>query len=134
MASTSYPRARALVRKVQPVDLAQIKHWSKLRGHDLQCDSIFPPTGFIVDEIAAGFLYLTDAAVAVIDCYVSNPASDKERRDAALDAITNALLDVAKTKKIKLVKCETQIEAIKSRAIKHGFFLVGPHDIFMKRI
>lgn len=92
--------------------------------------SLFPVTGFIVEKVAAGFLYITDSSVSIIDCYISNPKADLKSRSNALDAITRALITCAKEYDTKVLKCDTQLEAIKSRAVKHGFKPVGSFDAF----
>lgn len=96
--------------------------------------SLFPRTGYIVDGVAAGFVYFTDSAVAIIDCYISNPASDPDARSDALDAITRALLATAKFHKCSLVKCDTHLEAIKRRAVAHGFKAGAQYVSFSMRI
>lgn len=92
--------------------------------------SLFPRSGFIISGVAAGFLYFTDSAVGIIDCYISNPDTDSKTRSDALDAITLALIGFARFHGVKLIKCDTKLEVIKTRALGHGFRATGSHESF----
>lgn len=111
-------------------DFKQICRWLALRGLPQYPRSIFPKIGFIVDDIAVGFLYLTDSSVGIIDCYISNPESNKHERDVALDRITEELLETASISHCTIVKCDSKIEAINKRALKFGFRPSGSHESF----
>lgn len=112
------------------LDFDEISKWCEARGHKMPDRSLFPRTGFIIDGTAVGFLYFTDSAVAIIDCYISNPDADSKTRSDALDAITVALTQCARFHKCKVIKCDTKLEAIKQRALRHGFKMLGAHDSF----
>ena len=119
-----------LARRVVELDFDELSRWVEVRGGSLPDRDLFPPTGFIVDGVAAGFIYFTNSLVAIIDCYLSNPFTDKELRDKALDLITVELIKYAKTHRCKLLKCDTKLEVIKHRALKHGFKALGAYENF----
>ncbi len=96
--------------------------------------SLFPKNGFIIDGEAAGFIYLTDSPVAIIDCYISNPDTDSKTRSDALNAITISLIKCARFHRYKIVKCDTKLEAIKKRAVDSGFKPIGLHESFAMEI
>lgn len=121
------------VRAVVEKDFEQITYWANLRGILLQ-DGVFPSHGLIEPNVAAGFLYCTDSCVAVLDCYISNPESDSHSRDLALDEITKGLIKIAKSMGYTEIKCDTQLSAIKTRAIKHGFKSLGQFELFVMEI
>lgn len=117
-------------RLVIDLDFDELGRWYLARWGSVPHKSLFPPIGFIVEGIAAGFLYLTDSSIAIIDGYISNPETDSKTRSDALNAITEALIGFAKSHGVKRLKCDSQSEAIKKRALSHGFTLVGVYDSF----
>lgn len=119
-----------LVRRILDLDFDEIEKWFEMRSMTMPNRSLFPKVGFIVNKIAAGFIYFTDSSVAIIDCYISNPSSNAKERNEALDAITGALITVGKQHNIKLLKCDTQVDAIKIRAESAGFKRIGAFDSF----
>lgn len=121
-------------RRVLDLDFDEISRWFDVRGKTMPHRSLFPSTGFIVNGIAAGFVYFTDSNVAIIEGYISNPHVDSKTRSNALDIITAELLMKAKSSGYKLLKCDTQLEAIKIRAKKHGFKPVGSYESFVLEI
>ena len=119
-------------RRVLSTDFVDLATWCSERGKTIPDESLFPRTGFIIDGIAAGFIYFTDSAVAIIDCYISNPNTESKTRSNALNAITDALITCAKFNRCKLIKCDTKIEAVKRRALEFGFKPTGAHESFAK--
>lgn len=123
-----------LVRRVLDLDFDEIAKWFEARKMPMPDRSLFPKVGFIVDNVAAGFIYFTDSRVAIIDCYISNPKSDKKVRDEALRGITGALVTIGKSHNTRLLKCDTQLDAIKIRAEQTGFKRIGSFDAFIMEI
>lgn len=119
-----------LVRRVLELDFDEIQKWFELRAMPVPDRSIFPKVGFIVNKIAAGFIYFTDSSIAIIDGYISNPKSDTRDRNEALDSITGALIMFARQHKVKLLKCDTALDSIKIRAEASGFKRIGAFDSF----
>lgn len=110
-----------MVRSFEKKDFDQLEKWFKYRNLYMNDVCFFPPTGFIYPGVAAGFLYTTDSAIGIIDSFISNPYSNGKERDKALNGITECLLGAARQKGCKLVKCDTQLEAIETRAKRFGF-------------
>lgn len=123
-----------LAKRVLDLDFDEIGKWFESRGSKLPDISFFPRCGFIVHGIAAGFIYFTDSSIAIIDCYVSNPDSNITQRGDALDLITKALIEQAQFHKCKMLKCDTKLEAVKQRALSHGFKSLGAHESFSLEI
>jgi hypothetical protein len=115
-------------------DLETINSWH--RGWDipemLKCT--LPECGFIVEGVAAGFIYLTDASMCLLEGFITNPSLLHEERDSALDAITNRLLLYAREKEKILVMAYTTRPEIGERAKRHGFLSVGEYHGFAKGI
>ena len=121
-----------LVNPVRWNHMTEINQWFKAWGNNMPDVSIFPTNGFIVEGVAAGFIYLTDSSLAIIDCFISNPDSNLETRNHALNAITEKLLELAARRHYSIIKCDTKLEAIKERALAFGFKPTGSHDSFVK--
>lgn len=122
------------MRTYQPSDYKDILEWCFIRDINEPPQWALPKSGVIVDGIAVGFLILTNNHCGIIEYFISNPVSDKRERDKALDDIVVALLDIAKQMNVKMVTCNSQHPAIKDRAIKHGFNLLGNYTCFEKGI
>lgn len=112
------------------LDFDDIRTWFEARDSQMPERSLFPRIGFIISGIAAGFIYFTDSDVAIIDGYISNPNTDSKTRSDALNEITQSLIKYAQFQKIKLIKCDTQLEAIKRRALDFGFKHLGTYESF----
>lgn len=119
-----------LARRFLELDFDEVEKWFVRRNQPMPDKSLFPKVGFIVDGIAAGFIYFTDSFVAIIDCYISNSDSDSKMRSDALDIITKSLINMARFHKCKVIKCDTQLESVKQRALQHGFKSLGTYESF----
>lgn len=83
------------VRKYEPQnDFAQIKEWGREWGYEYKEDQ-FPLTGFIVDGVAAYFLYQTDSSVCWLENMVSKRGIDSKTKDHALGLLVAAILNEA---------------------------------------
>ena len=80
------------VRKYNPSDYFTVASWwSKQKWPVIPSDHL-PEHGFIVDGIAAGFLYKTDSKFALLEFVIANPDTSKEDRSKALDLVIDSLL------------------------------------------
>lgn len=111
-----------------------ISSWYSDRGLPVPPSKYLPTTGFIVEDVACGFLFKTDSAFAILDAFVSNPKEKKTKRNNALDMITTLLLLEAKNAGYDLVKADTKHDVIKFRCIKHGFISTGKYYSYAKEI
>jgi hypothetical protein len=118
------------MRTYERADYKTLAHWCARRDIEAPPEWVFPATGYIVDEIAAGFLVFMNNEMAMIDFFISNPLSDKKERDKALDKISKALIARAKDAGIKMLICTTQKEAVKKRALFHDFKYQGEFSAF----
>jgi hypothetical protein len=85
-----------MVRDFAIADLADVNAWHCAHGRPGMAASHVPQTGRIVPGVAAGFLYVTDSDVALLEGYVTNPEAPLRERSKAVDEITHALLAEAK--------------------------------------
>jgi hypothetical protein len=94
----------------------------------------FSGIGWVVDDTAAGFLYLTNSKVAYLDCFVSNPNAPKEQRHNAFEEIVSTLLRDADRCGVKLIVCQTKHKAIERLTEKFGFKGTGEERVYSKLI
>lgn len=108
-------------------DYGYISRWWSERDLPPIPLGLLPLNGFIVPGVCAGFLYLTDSDLAIIEGFVSNPKTTQMERDPALNAVTAALCERAKALGYTAISAFTQTEKITSRATKHGFAVSPGH-------
>lgn len=82
-----------------------------------------PPTGFVVEGLAMGFLYKSDTKLAQIETLVANGYAPREARDAATDLVVEAIIAEARASGFAVLQGVTQLDAVVQRALKHGFTL-----------
>lgn len=76
--------------------------WSQHDWSQLPRDAL-PKTGFIVEGVAAGFLYKTDSQFAILEFIISNKNAKKEDRKQAVDLVVKNLIDEAKNSGYNLI-------------------------------
>lgn len=113
-------------------DFEQVCSWFKERGLSSPSKDFLPLVGFIVEDVAVGFMYKTDSCLGILDWFVSNPSADAVERMRAFDHIVTLLLAHAKTCHIKAVKAETNNDTIKVLAMNQGFRFLGEHSSFFR--
>lgn len=120
-------------RFVTPEDLETLDKWFKSHGMDPITAHYLPKTGFIVDGVAAGFLYVTDSAVGWIENLISNKATSVEERNTALDLVVQAALSHAKSIGLECVVGFTELAPVADRAEKLGFARSAKPYTFVSR-
>lgn len=123
-----------MIREFLPSDLPEINRWFAARGAaELELRHL-PETGFISPGVAAGFLYLTDSSIALLESYVSSPSAGLKDRSRAIDAITAALLAEAKRREVSNVVAICATRGIERRAQKFGMQVIGTYAMASRRI
>lgn len=115
-------------------DYEQIFKWFQERGMKAPTHLDLPKIGRIVPKVAAGFLVQTDTASAVLDFFITNPKASQSDRSQAIDSIVKELMQDAKDLGFRRVRCDSQIDTIKKRAVALGFRCSGDHTVFCKEI
>jgi len=109
-----------MVRRYKTEDFDQIKQWLIDRNQKVFHPRILPKVGFIVDDLAAVFLYQTDSDLAYIENLVSNPHAGYEERDDAICQVTDTALQAATILGFKFVMGVTKNKSVLVRAVKKG--------------
>lgn len=113
---------------------SDISSWFQARGMVPPSRKEIPGHGFIIKDLAAGFLICTDTKVCMMEFFVSNPNSDKSMRKAAISKIASALISKATALGYETIKCDSTIDAIKFQAMDLGFVSIGQYEVFIKEI
>lgn len=111
-------------------DIGQLARWVRARDLDEFRENELPPIGFIVDEVAAGFLFLTDGNVGFLETFITNPYAPSEKRNIAILDIFTALRERAIERGIHRLFALTADDSIKKRAQLYGFSSLGMFELF----
>lgn len=102
-----------------------IKNWWTSRKFPPALYEHLPPNGIIIclegKAICAGFLFLTDANIAVVGNLVSDPTVPKDIRQPSIDFLVKFLTMRAKDRGYTLVCCSTNIPKLQKRFEELGF-------------
>ena len=83
---------------------------------------MYPPTGYLVDGCAIGFLYATNAPLfGYLDGIVTDPAAPARRRYRALNYLCVLLKDEAQALGIRILIASTAIRGLLGICKRHGF-------------
>jgi hypothetical protein len=121
-------------RMFQPKDYSQIERWGCARDVAPPPIGLLSDLGLIVDDVAAGFLYITNSDICFLEGFITNPEADKNDRHEALNGITLELINLAKEAGCKLIKCDTRLDKIVTRAKDFGFVELGQYKTFIREL
>lgn len=119
------------MRRFEKEDLADANEWRIARGLQPWPESVLPAFGLFVEEVAAGFIYVTDSDMALLEGYVTNPDASPEARNQALDEVTDGLLARCKALGMKRVVAFARDSSIVNRAISKGLHNKGPYTMLV---
>ena len=115
-------------------DRAQVDSWCQDWNMRTFPSQWLPQAGFIVEGVAAMWLYLTDSKVALLENVISNPKASLDDRDAALDAIGSAAEQYARDLGYKYILGSSSIQPILDRAKRHGYQILPPSQQIVKEL
>ncbi len=122
------------MRLFEADDYQVLERWFHKRGMKAPPYVYLPKIGFIDDYYAAGFLVQTDTPIAVIDFLISNPSADVTKRGISVSSVIECLIEEAKRRKFKSLKCDSQIPSVGKLAKAFGFTEVGDFRNFYREI
>lgn len=102
------------MRLVVKEDWKTINEWRSKRSIHIIPDSLYPPTGLIEPNVAAGFINFTQTNTAFFENFVSNPDADKKEREDAIMKISESLEKMAYDYGIKWIVAVTNQPKIES--------------------
>lgn len=119
--------------KFLDTDYAEVCSWWEKHEWPKFPLSLLPKTGFIVRGVAAGFMYDTDSGVGILEWVVSNPDSDKIKRNEALDLVVKSLLEEGKRMGKTFMFTSSNNKNLIERFVRHGFNLAEQDVTHMAR-
>lgn len=106
------------IHKFMPEDYPILVKWLLKRNFPVPLYKHLPPTGAMIWQgktpICAGFLFKTDADLAVLGSLASNP-DYKDDRQSHVDFLIKYLIDKAKSDGFNMICCSTKIEKLGKR-------------------
>ncbi len=123
-----------VARPFLTADLPQINAWYIGHGQGPVSTEGLPPTGFIVDDVGAGFMYKTDAKLGILEFWVSNPKATSDERHRAFTAVGNELLKDAIKSGIARIWCLSSQPDIVERAKEWEFKPIGAFELLARKV
>lgn len=108
------------------LQLYQLSDYERLAGwfSGWQCApphiDTLPATGFIVGDVMAGWIYLTNSRMALIENVVSNPSSTREERESSFPLLIGALLVVARDAGYDHIRSTTTSPMVMDIGVRFG--------------
>lgn len=112
--------------------VARIQSWVQKHRIAMPERTLLSPNGYILDDTAVGWLFLTDSAVAFIDFVAANPEKTAEERDRAIRRLFAHLEGVALHQDRVIVRFMTNLPTMKSRAESLGYTPYGDFGVYGK--
>lgn len=120
-------------RRFEPSDFEQISQWA-LDYDTIYDEEQFPSVGFIVDGLAAYFLYQTDSKVCFLENLIANKSADKISREKAIELVINEILKEAEIRGYKVAYATTGLSAVIVRAMTHGAQATPKQTLLTKKL
>lgn len=112
--------AKGVIR-YKPAHYRGIASWYTARGLQAPPQHYLSDLGFIADGRVAGWLYLTNSNVALIEGIISNPNTVPSMRRQALKKLSGLLVDTALSMGYTVIKMESNHPRIQELAEDLGF-------------
>lgn len=108
-----------LFNRTNKQDMDQLNQWHM--GERVSTGGMLPQLGWIVDNVAATFLFRTDAPdVVIIDQTISNPSLEPMKRARGVAVVFKACTDYIKAHDMKIVMTLTASDALRKCAERYG--------------
>lgn len=99
----------------------QVEAWGAKHRFPLPSKDFLPETGILVEDIAAGFIYLSNSKISWIEWVFSNPEKSVEERREALDFLMDTLEKIGIAHGMKAIFSSAAVGAYKSILERNGY-------------
>lgn len=118
----SAERGRPLVKDyLEERDYPIISKWWEAQKFPVVPMHLLPVTGYIANECAAGFLYLTNSPISWIEWVVGDPKAEKQLRSESLDELISYMIEKARFIGTREIFTSAVSFPFIQRLKKHGF-------------
>lgn len=122
------------MRRYLKSDLEVVNAWHVAHRKPELTAEVLPGFGLLVPGVAAGFAYITDSSVALLENYITNPAADSLARHSALVDITSGLIAHCREAGMGMVLALTQDESVAQRARETGLRDLGSYMMLVGEV
>ena len=84
--------------------------------------------------MAAGFLYITDSTMGLLEGFVTNPDAPQPERSEALEKILHGLMEEASLLGVKTLVGLCGTETIVKLGLRNGFRHLGQYEMVSKEV
>lgn len=109
-------------------DYPILLRWWKTHKFAAPMQMVLPETGYVADECAAGFLYLSNSPLAMLEWVVCDPAAPKEKRGPAVNDLIDHICISAKLAGSLVIFTTTVLPAF-SKRLKDLSFVETDHKV-----
>ena len=119
------------VRPVTPADLPAIGHWHREHhaGFDPEC---LPALGWIVPSVAAGFMWLVENRMAMVDALVTSNTASADARAEGLKLVIDTMERYCEDNGIRRVFAISSDRSVGVRCVQHGLRPAGQFVLYSK--
>lgn len=122
------------MRMVKASDINMINKWLLQRKMPTIAAWQLPEIGFIVEDVACGFLIMMSNGYCVLDFFISNPDAIAKHRSEAFDDIVEKLEAYAKSCQVHKILAYTKVFRIKKIAERLAYKSIGEFTCFEKEL
>lgn len=108
--------------------------WLHGHGIPIPCSVDIPKLGFVIDDIAMGFLILNNSNQCAIDQVVSNPKTENSERDAALLTLFAHMEKEAVKYGYKVITALAKMPTMKDRFSRLKYEPEGDYTLYYKQL
>lgn len=110
-----------MIRSVSADDYPVLCEWWGAQSFPSPPKEILPATGYMANEVAAGFLYLTNSPIAWLEWVVADPKAEKKLRNQSINEVIEHISKSAKVTGNMLLFTSTNVFPFCERLRRLGF-------------
>jgi hypothetical protein len=108
--------------------------WYEAHGKPPVDFMALPAFGLIEEGLAAGFLYMTDSTLGLLEGFVTNPEAPMVERSKALERILHSLVEEAERLGVKTLVGLCAAESVVKLGLRNGFRHLGQYEMVAKEV